>query len=240
MPVYKFCDAHCHLESVAGGFSQDILHITSGYSIDSCRRNAAIAKDNENVFLTAGIAPQEAMNHKEIKVLLSQWEDEISRFTKLVAIGEIGLDYHWAKTEEERFLQHEAFISQLVLAERLGLPVVVHTRDAEAQCIDILRNFNIPFMLHCFSGTNEQAKLAISQNARAIVSIPPLRNKERKQFIRDLPLDRLVAESDAPYIGKTPSDAMESIKMIAEIKGVSEDDARAATLRNSALFFKIA
>lgn len=242
MPVYSFADAHCHLESTPGALQADILHITSGYSHDSNLKNLRVAKHNDNAYFCAGVAPQEAMKHKDVKIKLVEWEDAISGEMadsgKLVAIGEIGLDYHWGKTEEDRYLQQECFISQLQLAERLQLPVVIHSRDAENECVDILRNFNISYMLHCFSGKNEAAQSAVASN-RALVSIPPIKSKERKQFIRDLPLEKLVVESDAPYIGKTPADCMESIKMISEIKGVAEDAVRAQTLKNTVEFFRI-
>ncbi len=234
---WEFADAHCHLESCAGGFLPTVLHITSGYSQQSNAKNAAIAKDNENVYLCAGIAPQEAMKHPSIKIKLGEWEEELADFSKLVAIGEIGLDYHWAKTQEERFLQHEAFVSQLVLAERLGLPAVIHSRDAETECLEIVKNFNLDYVMHCFSGSSEQAKAAVAH--RGLVSVPPLRSKERRQFIRDLPLEKLLAESDAPYIGKTPSDTLEAIKMIAEIKGMDIEAVKKQLLLNTAAFFRI-
>lgn len=238
MADYDFADAHCHLESCAGGFLPAILHVTCGYSQQSNERNARIAGENGNVHLCAGIAPQEAMKHPDVKIKLVEWEAQISDFGKLVAIGEIGLDYHWAKTQDEKFLQHECFISQLVLAERLGLPVVVHSRDAEAQVLEIMGNFGLKYMLHCFSGSSEQAQSAVA-GGRAIVSVPPVRSKGRRQFIRELPLEKLVAESDAPYIGKSPSDALEAIKMIAEIKGMEVDAAKRQTLLNTAAFFGI-
>jgi len=241
MDGYSFADAHCHLESCAGLPRPDVLHITSGYSHESNLKNLRVAKEYPNAYLCAGIAPQEAMKHKDIKIRLVEWEETISSAIadsgKLVAIGEIGLDYHWATTEEARFLQQECFISQLQLAEHLALPVVVHSRDAEQQCFDILQNFNLPYMLHCYSGPAEIATAAAAGNA--IVSIPPLRSKERKKSIRDIPLEKLVCESDAPYIGKTPESALESIKMIAEIKELSEDAVKKQTLLNTAGFFKI-
>ncbi|MFA4983324.1 MAG: TatD family hydrolase, partial [Candidatus Micrarchaeia archaeon] len=238
MPVYQFADAHCHMDSCPGGALPEILHITSGYSQESNRKNARVASENENVHLCAGIAPQEAMKHPDIKIKLAEWENEIAQFPKLVAIGEIGLDYHWAKTPEERFFQHECFISQLSLAERMNLPVVIHSRDAEAECLDILSNFSLNFMLHCYSGPAELAAQAVA-TGRGIASVPPISGKERKKFIRDIPIEKLVAESDAPYIGKSPSDTALSIKMIAEIKGLSEDAVRAQTLMNTAEFFRI-
>jgi len=235
---WEFADAHCHLDSCAGGFLPTILHITSGYSQQSNERNARIAQDNANAYLCAGIAPQEAMKHPDVKIKLVEWEAQIADFGKLVAIGEIGLDYRWAKTQEERFLQHECFISQLQLAERLGLPVVIHSRDAEAQVLEILGNFSLKYMLHCFSGSNEQAQKAVA-GGRAIVSVPPLRSKDRRQFIRDLPLEKLVAESDAPYIGKAPADTLEAIKTIAEIRGLELEAVKRQLLMNTAVFFGI-
>ena len=237
MADFEFADAHCHLEQCSGAILPTILHITCGYSHETNARNAKIAEDNGNVYLCAGIAPQEAMRHKDVKIKLVEWEESIASLPKLVAIGEIGLDYHWAKTEEEKYLQQECFLSQLQLAERLSLPVVIHSRDAEEKCLEILRNFNLPFLMHCYSGSVETGLLAIG--GKGMISIPPIHNKERKRLIRDAPLDKLVAETDAPYIGKTPSDAWESIKMIAEIKGVEEKQVAQETLRNTASFFRI-
>lgn len=237
MPDYHFADAHCHLESFLEPLPQEALLITSGYSHESNLKNARIAEANPNVYLCAGISPQEAMKHKDVKIRLCEWEDAIQHLPKLVAIGEIGLDYHWAKSDEEKFLQHECFISQLALAEKLSLPVVIHSRDAEEQCVDVLSNFNLPCLLHCFSGKSPTALKAAA--GRGTVSIPPVRSKERRQSIRDLPLEKLVAESDAPSIGKSPAAALESIKMIAEIKELDEDAVRRQTLLNTASFFRI-
>jgi len=238
MSDYDFADAHCHLESCAGGFMPTILHVTCGYSDKANQRNGKLAEENANVYLCAGIAPQEAMKYPDIKIKLNEWEETIAALPKLVAVGEIGLDYHWAKTPEERFLQHECFISQLVLAERLGLPVVVHSRDAETEVLDILGNFNLKYMLHCFSGSAEQANAAVA-GGRAVVSVPPMRSKERKKFIRDLPLEKLLAESDAPYIGKSPSDTLEAIKTIAEIKEQDVEAVKKQLLINTIAFFGI-
>lgn len=241
MGEYSFADAHCHLDACAGVLLPHVLMVTSGTSHETNRKNARIAGQNGNVFLCAGISPQEAMKHPDVKIRLVEWEDaiatEMKDSGKLVAIGEIGLDYKWAKTDEEKFLQNECFISQLQLAERLGLPAVIHSRDAEDACLEILKNFNIPFMMHCFSGRAETAAAAVAN--RGVVSIPPMRNSERKKFIRDLPLEALVCESDAPGIGKTPEAALESVKMIAEIKGLPEEAVKKQALLNTMSFFKI-
>ena len=241
MNEYSFADAHCHLDSCAGVLLPHILMITSGTSHETNLKNLRIAQNNGNVYLCAGISPQEAMKHKEIKIVLQEWEEAIATTMKdsgrLVAIGEIGLDYHWGKTEEEKHYQYECFISQLQLAERLSLPVVIHSRDAEAECLDILKNFNLNYMLHCFSGKAETAAAAAAH--KGIISIPPMRNSERKKFIRDLPLEKLVAESDAPGIGKTPEATLESIKMIAEIRQMPEEAVKKQTLLNTISFFSI-
>ncbi|MCX6772763.1 MAG: TatD family hydrolase [Candidatus Micrarchaeota archaeon] len=241
MNEYSFADAHCHLDSCSGVLLPHVLMITSGTSHETNLKNLHISQQNDNVYLCAGISPQEAMKHKQIKIVIQEWEETISTQIKdsgrLVAIGEIGLDYHWAKTDEERYLQQECFISQLQLAERLALPVVIHSRDAEEQCLDILKNFNLNYMMHCFSGKSETAAAAVAH--KGIISIPPMRNSERKKFIASLPLEKLVAESDAPGIGKTPEATLESIKMIAEIKALPEEQVRKQTLLNTVSFFGI-
>ncbi|VVC00243.1 Tat-linked quality control protein TatD [uncultured archaeon] len=241
MADYVFADAHCHLDSCAGVLMPHALLITSGTSHETNLKNLRIAEQNQNVYMCAGISPQEAMKHPDIQIVLQEWEDtiatKIADSGKLVAIGEIGLDFHWGKTAEEKHLQQECFVSELQLAERLALPVVIHSRDAEAECLDILRNFNLDYMLHCFSGKYESA--VASASGKGTVSIPPLRNSERKRFIRDIPLEKLVAESDAPGIGKTPQDAMESIKMIAEIKELGVEQVQHQTLLNTISFFRI-
>jgi len=215
--------------------------VTSGVSHETNLRNLHIAEQNDNVYLCAGISPQEAMKHREIKIVLQEWEEtistEINDSGKLVAIGEIGLDYHWAKTDEERFLQSECFISQLQLAERLSLPVVIHSRDAEEQCLEILKNFNLNYMMHCFSGKAETAAAAVAH--KGIISIPPIMNSERKKFIAATPLEKLVAESDAPGIGKSPEATLQSIKMISEIQSLPEEQVRKQTLQNTIAFFGI-
>lgn len=241
MAEYQFADAHCHLDSCAGVLLPHALMVTCGVLHETNLRNLHIAQQNANVYLCAGISPQEAMRHKDIKIVLGEWEDaiagQIADSGKLVAIGEIGLDYHWAKTEEDKHLQQECFVSQLQLAERLGLPAVIHSRDAESECLDIVRNFNLGYMMHCFSGKASDALAAASH--RGIISVPPVANRERKEFISQLPLEKLVAESDAPGIGKSPEAALESIKMIAGIRGMEFAAAQEQTLLNAISFFRI-
>jgi TatD DNase family protein len=215
--------------------------VTAGTSHETNLKNARIAAQHENVYLCAGISPQEAMKHKDIKIALVEWEDaiagEISDGGKLVAIGEIGLDYHWAASPEEKHLQYECFISQLQLAERLGLPVVIHSRDAEEECMDLLGNFNLDYMLHCFSGKAQTASEAAAR--RGMVSIPPICGKERNEIAASLPMEKLLAESDAPGIGKTPEAALESIKMIAKIRSLQVEAVQKQTLLNTISFFRI-
>ncbi|MEM4348323.1 MAG: TatD family hydrolase [Candidatus Anstonellaceae archaeon] len=241
MEGYTFADAHCHVESCSGPIPPDILIISCGTSHQTNLRNAKIAQEHPNVYICAGISPQEAIRHKQIKVSLVEWEEaiekEIAPAGKLVGIGEIGLDYYWGKTEEEKYLQHECFISQLQLAERLGLPVVVHSRQAEKECVEILENFNLHYLLHCFSGDAATAAQATSKNGW--ISVPPLRSGRRKELISLIPPERILAESDAPAIGKSPSDTFESIKLIAEAKNWSVEEAKYRTLFNTISFFNI-
>ena len=156
------------------------------------------------------------------------------------AIGEIGLDFHWAKTEVEKQRQHAAFGYQRTLAKKAGLPVVIHCRDAMAEVLDELENNGFSdFMMHCFAGNADDAKRAVGLGG--IISVPPMHSKERKKAIKAIGLENVVAETDAPYLGdtKTLSDINISIQIIADALGISFEKAAGATVENDRRFYRI-
>jgi TatD DNase family protein len=241
---FDFADAHCHLDSIIFSYdkkiNEKILYITSGYSESSNEKNMEISQKYPNVFFTAGISPQEANKYENIEQKIMEWEEELFKMAKnkkLVAIGEIGLDYHFGKTEEERSRQLDCFYFQLHLAEKLSLPVVIHSRDAEKECIEILENFSLNYMLHYFSGKAEMARKA--EEGKGFLSIPPIKSKERKKIIGQISLDKILCESDAPAAGKMPEDTIESIKMVAEIKKIELEETKKQILKNTISFFRL-
>jgi TatD DNase family protein len=124
------------------------------------------------------------------------------------------------------------------LAEEMKLPVVIHSRKAEKECIDYLkeRKFKNGVMLHFYSGDEKTALSAIDLGA--LVSVTPLHSKERRKVISSVPIENLVIETDAPYVVRTPNEVSQSAEYVAEVKGMSIDEVRKITLKNTIKFFK--
>ncbi|MBM3229632.1 TatD family deoxyribonuclease [Candidatus Parvarchaeota archaeon] len=256
-------DAHCHLESfekagMAVAIDPGHFVATSGYSSESNMQNKKIRDANpQQICLSCGIAPQEAMKHENLDEKMPLWIDFIMA-SKPNAIGEIGLDFHWAKTQVEKDRQYVAFRAQLGLAAKIGLPVVIHCRDAMKETLDELEKAQkecakqgkkLDFMMHCFSGKPEDALRACSLGG--IISIPPMRSKERKKAIKAVfeqgkqqgksGLEKFVVETDSPYLGttKTLSDINISLQIIADATGESLDCVKKASCENAIRFYWI-
>lgn len=235
---FALVDSHCHLDSFKkrqlDELPKDILPVTSGYSHKSNVKNAEIAKALKIPFCL-GIAPQSAVFEGISK--LDAWEEFIRSQTPN-AIGEIGLDYHWGKTEKHFEDEKILFARMLNLAEDMRLPVVLHTRKAEEKVLDALQSYGWkrPFMMHFFSGDAKTAERAARMGG--IISIPPLHSKDRRKTIESIPLEKLVAETDAPYITRGIEGVRDAVQYIAEVKNIPFEKAAGATSRNSATFFK--
>jgi TatD DNase family protein len=204
-------DSHCHLDSFKN--LENLIKkwtileaiVTCGYSKESSRANLEIAKKYEGfVFPIVGISPQIAMKMKD--------ENFDINIENAVGIGEIGLDYHWAKTKEEREMQIKCFIHFLKIAEEIDLPVFIHSRNSMKEVLDILSNYKIKVIMHCFSGNFDEGKIAIDRGY--LLSFPPIESKERKK-VASLGLEHFVVESDAPYIGKEPTDTFKSAELLS-------------------------
>jgi len=229
-------DSHCHLDRLPKyRIPEGILPVTAGYSHSSNRKAAKIA-ERLGIPFVLGIAPQTAI--KEDISRLDEWVAFI-RQGKPNAIGEIGLDYHWAKSEQDVRKEEAVYERMLELAEEMRLPVVVHARQAAHDTLDFLqlRNFSHGFMLHFFSGTLSDAKRAADMGG--LVSIPPLHSKERRQAIEALDLDHLLVETDAPYAARTPGEVVKAVEYIAEVKGVRKETVARKTAENAKRFFRI-
>jgi TatD DNase family protein len=230
-------DAHCHLDYIERiEIPENMVAFTCGYSHESNRKNAEIAAERKNVYAVLGISPRLALQEEHLMDVLPEWIGFIRR-SRPVGIGEIGLDFHYGKTETELKRESLCFEMMLCLAEEMGLPVVIHSRKATTAVLDVLGRRSLPMLFHCFEGNLEEAKRAVDMGG--IISIPPIRSKNRRKVIKLLPLDKIVVETDAPDIGKTPFDIHVSIEMIAEIKGIGKEEVEDATYRNAMRFFRV-
>lgn len=256
----RLFDVHTHHpQKTTQGASH--LFVASGFSFESNEEVISFSRAH-GCFFSLGLGPQEIQRKEKYPNLeegIAQVEKQVKMAKedpllakKFVAIGEVGLDKHWGKTTEERERQFVAFERMISLAGRLSLPLVIHSRDAEKECIQQLlaaRTLHagggqsaaaarpMRVLMHCFGGNLEQAKMAA--DAGWLVSIPPQPNSERKKIIKALDVSSLVVESDAPYIGKKSADAMKSAGMVARYKEMKLEDALAATGENARRFFGI-
>lgn len=233
-------DSHCHLTDIAElerclRESREKLSavFTCGYSKETSLKGIEIAKQNPGfVYAVAGESPQRVMENQKIDV---EWLRELKG---IAAIGEIGLDKHWGKTETHVENQRNWFIEQLGIADERSLPVVIHSRDAESDALDILeKTAPEKVLLHCFSGKPEEARRGMDLGYYA--TIPPGKSKQRRKVIKALELEYLMLESDAPYLGKDPVSVLESAMMITEEKGIGIGEVIRVTTKNALKFYGV-
>jgi len=243
----RLFDSHCHLcDMKSFSITDELAAITSGYSHESNLKNSEIVKSDKTgrIHCIMGIAPQTAQREENLESELAKWAEFIRTSpVRPLAIGEIGLDNHWGKTKEDKIRQQYCFEKMIELARELHFPIVIHSRDAETEILDFLAAHHWSgrgderFIMHCFSGTLEEAQRAVDLGG--IISIPPIRSKDRKKIARDIPLGKLIVETDAPYIGKTLNDINLSVQIIADAKGMQPPLVADATYKNAASFFGV-
>ncbi len=205
-----------------------------------------IANSYEDVYCMMGIFPTEAKN----------WHDgilddikELAKNKKVVSIGEIGLDYYWDKSFVDE--QKDIFIKQVKLANELGLPIEIHDREAHKDVFDILVEYNktSDVVFHCFSGSVEFARECLKQGWYiALGGVVTFKNAVKtKEVAKDVPLDRLMLETDSPYLTPVPFRGKENqpayvryvADEIAKLKGIDVKEVIEATTKNAEMVFGI-
>lgn len=227
-------DAHCHLMDVKGydiRASRVEKIVNCGYDFESSIIAIDLKKKfSDKLYCAVGVSPQKCMSENGIK-LVELLSVEIENYIHTIdAIGEIGLDFHWAKTPSERKMQKELFIKQIRIAEEFGKPLIIHSRDAVTECLDALKGFDERVMFHFYSGSVKDA--AKITDMGWYLSIPPVKGKNREMVIKKTDLSNLVAETDAPYVGKVPEDVIKSIMIISESKETEIEDIEKVTAQN--------
>ncbi len=182
--------------------SQGVSNVVScGWDIETTQFNFDLAQKYDFMYFAAGFHPEclEGASLEDLEII-----KKFAQNKKCVAIGEIGLDYHWMSSTKK--VQKEFFTSQIELAAALDLPVIVHDREAHGDTLDILKTTKPKGVVHCFSGSKEMAreiiKLGMYIGLNGVVTF----NNARKslEVVRDIPLDRLVLETDCPYLAPVP------------------------------------
>ena len=208
--------------------------ITNGVDTASNVRSVEIA-DGKHIFAALGIDPEHAapVSEEELDFNIKMIKSNAGR---IVAIGEIGLDYKRAPNATEKEKQKHVFLSFLELAEELHLPVSVHSRNALDDVIKIISAHNPERAhIHFFEGNASQTKAV--RELGCMISVPPLESSKRGKAIREIGLDHIMAESDSPIVGATPRDVEKAVRSVAFIKGISFESAAEALTQNTKSFF---
>ena len=220
--------------------------ICSAYNLLSSQQAVDLSKRFNQVYANVGIHPEnvEEWSEETIKNL-----ENLSKNSKIVAIGEIGLDYYWRQDTKEK--QKQIFVDQINLANKLNLPIVVHSREAMGDTIEILKNNrpNKESLLHCYSGSVESAKilmdLGFSFSFGGVVTFSNA--KTAVEVVKSLPIEKILLETDCPYLtpvpfrGKRnePKNVVYVADMIARIKNMTIEEVAEKTTENAKRLFGI-
>jgi len=249
-----FIDTHCHLEKEFYKNIDEVISankragmskmIVSGCNKDEIIEVLEYSKKYEDVFLTIGFHPEVAnyINDSDLRWL----EEIINNNNKIVGIGEIGLDYHYDGYDKKT--QIDIFEKQLKIAEKLKLPVVIHSRDATMDTINILKKYSLKGDIHCFSGSLETALIYINMGYYlGIGGVVTFKNSKLGDIVSKIPLSKILLETDSPYLTPTPfrgelnsSKYIPLIaKKISESLNISIDDVYEQTTNNAIELFNI-
>lgn len=251
-----YCDSHAHLDDTRFDTDREMilarakeqgleLIVNVGYDLESSRNSVKLAREHDFIYAAVGIHPHDALtaNEETLKQIR-----EMAAEPKVVAIGEIGLDYY--RDLSPRDAQQKAFREQIAMARELNKPIIIHDRDAHGDIMEILKEeapFQAGGVLHCFSGSWEMAKECLKLNFYISIAGPVTFSNagKLKEIAEKVPLDRLLIETDSPYLTPEPyrgkrnesSYVLHVARRIAEIRGMkSEEIGRIATANARELF----
>lgn len=248
-------DTHAHYDDEAFESDRDSLIlslkdrgvvgiVSCGCDIASTVANQNLSHSFDDFYFAAGFHPEnlEDFSVEDLEKLEPFFADE-----KCVAVGEIGLDYHWMNSTKEK--QRELFVAQIELAKAKGLPVIVHDREAHGDTLDILKATKPNGVLHCFSGSVEMAREVIKLGMfLGFNGVATFKNARKiPEVIREIPLDRIVLETDCPYLAPEPHRGKRNdssfipfiAQRIGEILGISAQEVLDVTNKNARALYNL-
>lgn len=221
------------------------LIVNPGCNIISSRKALKISEKYPFIYAGVGFHPHDSK--KMTSQSLSELED-LCKNSRVVAIGEIGLDYHYDNSP--RKTQRERFREQMELARKVSLPVIIHEREASRDCLEIIRDFkDVLGVFHCYSGSIETAKTIIKQDwYLSFTGVVTYKNaKKSREVIKWMPQDRLMLETDSPYLSPEPVRGRRNSSLnlpyiseaIGSMIGKTAEEVSALTMGNGKRFFGI-
>ena len=249
-----FIDTHMHIGDDFGvqpdlyvknaSDAQVEVLIASFCEKDDIMLSTKFVEKYKNLYACIGYHPE--VSNKIVEKDYEILEEMVKNNPKIVAIGEIGLDYYWNKDNKDK--QRKVFCKQLEIAEKLKLPVVIHSRDSINETYEILKKYKVSGVIHCFSGSLEMAKKFISLGfLLGIGGVVTFKNSKLFEVIEKLELTNIVLETDSPYLtpepnrGKTneSSNIFYIAQKIAEIKSISLENVAKITTENAIRTFDL-
>lgn len=244
-----FCDTHCHVLSEYYDDVYEILKdakeagvsrvINAAYNLESSKEVMALVKKYPEMYGVVGLHPENIEEDFDYTIF-----DNLDK--KIVGIGEIGLDYHYTKDNKDK--QIEVFERQLDIAEKLNLPVVIHSREAAGDTLEILKKHHNFGVIHSFSGSLEMAREYIKLGfVLGINGVVTFKNCNLKDTLKNIDMNSIVLETDSPYLTpvpfrgtqNNPGKMMNTARFVADIYGVSLSELAEITNQNIKRIFDI-
>ena len=229
---------------------RNISHVINvGSTIETSKASLDLAQQYSYIYAALGVHPSEIDCFNEAGIA---WLAEHAQDPNVVAIGEIGLDYYWDKEKEVQLRQKKCFLEQLSLAREVSLPVIIHSRDAAADTMEILKDAakqGTRAVVHCYSYSYEMAKEYLRLGFFiGIGGVVTFKNSHKMQeVVREIPLERILIETDSPYLAPEPFRGQRNdstylpyvIQEIAKLRGISEEEVMQQTSENAIEFFGV-
>lgn len=252
--MIKYFDTHAHYhdEQFADDIGELLLSLPEkgvaycvgpGVDVGTSESEIYLAEKHGFLYAAAGVHPHEAAKADEGSF---DRIEELLKHHKVVAVGEIGLDYHYDFSPRE--VQKSVFRRQLEIARKTGLPVIIHDREAHEDCFDIMSDFpDVRAVFHCYSGSWEHARRILKMGwFISFTGSITFKNARRVlETVQNMPADRIMIETDAPYMTPVPYRGRRNdssyvrlvCEKVAELRGITAEEAAALTMENSLRFF---
>ena len=257
----KLFDSHAHLTDEKFNIDrEDVINkirtsgverlISAGYSLEGSKQAIELAQKYDFIYSTCGISPNDIpQTEEELWKNIDEIEQLVTNNSKVVAIGEIGLDYYWEKDIERQDLQKKAFIKQIELANKLELPIVIHTREAVMDTLQILKENKVikKGIFHCCPLNRELVKEALKLDFYISFAGPVTfkNSKNADEIIKMVPDNKMLIETDSPYLSPEPfrgkrndsSNVRYVAQKIADVKGMTLEKVADVTYENANRIF---
>ncbi len=246
-------DSHCHLDFKNFNKDRDavidraresgiVMMVNSGIDYPSNKRALDLAAKYDFIYPTLGLSPNsvQELSDQDVQAILDQMRDNAGA---AVGIGEAGLDYYRCTDAAARNRQVEVFRKVIALARSLDIPLTIHARNTEQIVFDMVKDLE-KVVFHCYSGTIDTMRQAVDRGFYVSLATVICKSAQHQVLARNLPLENMLVETDSPFLtpktGRNePAYVLESVKLIARIKGVAPADVARATTRNARKIFNL-